>query len=60
MPAFTNLAAPAEATLDTVSSLAATNFFAVAAPTPGIAVNLLTFEPFVVELMVSPNTGEKK
>ena len=35
IPALTSFAAPAPATLDTVSNLASTNFAAVAAPTPG-------------------------
>ena len=57
MPAFTSLAAPAAATFDTVSNLASTSFFAVAAPTPGIAVNLLALEPLVPVAMVSPCLG---
>ena len=60
IPAFTNLAAPAVATLETVSNFASINFFAVAAPTPGIAVNLLAFDSFAPEPMVSPNTAEDK
>ena len=60
IPAFTNLAAPAVATFDTVSNLASTNFFAVAAPTPGIAVNLLAFDSFALEPMVSPDMADDK
>jgi hypothetical protein len=60
IPAFTNLAAPAAATFETVSNFASTNFFAVAAPTPGIAVNLLAFESFPLELMVSPSSPDEK
>ena len=60
IPAFTNLAAPAVATFETVSNFASTNFFAVAAPTPGIAVNLLAFDSFAPEPMVSPNTADDK
>jgi hypothetical protein len=60
IPAFTNLAAPAAATFETVSNFASTNFFAVAAPTPGIAVNLLAFESFPLEPMVSPSSPDEK
>jgi hypothetical protein len=60
IPAFTNLAAPAVATFETVSNLASTNFFAVAAPTPGIAVNLLAFDSFALEPMVSPDVADDK
>ena len=59
-PALTNFAAPAVATLETVSNFALTNFFAVAAPTPGIAVSLDAFESFLPEAMVSPNTAEEQ
>ena len=60
IPAFTSLAAPAVATFETVSNFASTNFFAVAAPTPGIAVNLLAFDSFALEPMVSPNLPDDK
>ena len=59
-PALTNFAVPAVATLETVSNFALTNFFAVAAPTPGIAVSLDAFESFLPEAMVSPNTAEEQ
>ena len=59
-PALTNFAAPAVATLETVSNFALTSFFAVAAPTPGIAVSLDAFESFLPEAMVSPNTAEEQ
>ena len=46
-PAFWSFLEPAEATLETVSIFALTNFFAVAAPIPGSAVNASIFElPF--------------
>lgn len=54
-PALTNLAVPADATLDTVSIFALASFFAVAAPTPGINVNFDVFESFAPELTVSPS-----
>jgi len=60
IPAFTSLAAPAVATFETVSNFASTNFFAVAAPTPGIAVNLLAFDSFAPEPMVSPSPADDK
>ena len=60
IPALTNLAAPAVATFDTVSNLAATNFFAVAAPTPGIAVNFDAFVCFLPEAMVSPRQAQEQ
>ncbi len=60
IPAFTNLVAPAAATFDTVSNFASTNFLAVAAPTPGIAVNLLVFDCFALEAMVSPSMADDK
>ena len=59
-PALTNFAAPAVATLDTVSNFALTNFFAVAAPTPGIAVSLDAFDSFLPEAMVSPSIAEEQ
>jgi len=59
IPALTSFEAPADATLDTVSSLASTNFAAVAAPTPGNAVNFLIFEALVCEAILSPITSMK-
>ena len=53
IPALISFVAPAEATLDTVSSLASTNFLAVAAPTPGSAVNFSILEAFVCEAILS-------
>ena len=48
-PASWSFLEPAEATLETVSIFADTNFFAVAAPSPGSAVNFSIFEsPFAV------------
>ena len=58
-PALINLVAPAEATFDTVSNLASTNFLAVAAPTPGSAVNFSILEAFVCEAILSPVTCKK-
>jgi hypothetical protein len=46
-PAFWSFLEPAEATLETVSIFALTNFFALIAPIPGSAVNASIFElPF--------------
>jgi len=59
-PALTNLAVPAAATLDTVSNFALANFFAVAAPTPGIDVNFDALESFLPEPMVSPVTPDEQ
>jgi len=59
IPALTSLEAPAAATLDTESSLASTSFFAVAAPTPGNAVNFLILEALVCEAILSPITAMK-
>jgi len=53
IPALISFVAPAEATLDTVSNLASTNFLAVAAPTPGSAVNFSILEAFVCEAILS-------
>jgi hypothetical protein len=58
-PALISLVAPAEATFDTVSNLASTNFLAVAAPTPGSAVNFSILEAFVCEAILSPVTCKK-
>jgi hypothetical protein len=58
-PALINLVAPAEATFDTVSNLASTNFLAVAAPTPGSAVKFLILEAFVCEAILSPVTRKE-
>ncbi len=60
IPAFTNLVAPAAATFDTVSNFASSSFLAVAAPTPGIAVNLLVLDCFGLEPMVSPSLADDK
>ncbi len=59
IPALTSLEAPAAATLDTESSLASTSFFAVAAPTPGNAVNFSILEALVCEAILSPITAMK-
>jgi hypothetical protein len=59
IPALINLEAPAEATLDTVSNLASTSFFAVAAPTPGNAVNFSILDALVCEAILSPITSMK-
>ncbi len=59
IPTLINLEAPAEATFDTESNFASTNFLAVAAPTPGSAVNFSILEAFVCEAIVSPNTCKK-
>ena len=52
-PASWSFFAPAPATLLTESNLAATSFFAVAAPTPGSAVNTSIFEEPFLAAMVS-------
>tara|TARA_Y100000768_G_scaffold139755_2_gene104113 strand:+ start:3492 stop:4025 length:534 start_codon:yes stop_codon:yes gene_type:complete len=59
IPALISLEAPAEATFDTVSSLASTSFFAVAAPTPGNAVNFSILDALVCEAILSPITSMK-
>ena len=59
IPILISLVVPAEATFDTVSSLASTNFLAVAAPTPGSAVNFSILEAFVCEAIMSPVTCKK-
>ena len=58
-PILISLVVPAEATFDTVSSLASTNFLAVAAPTPGNAVNFSILEALVCEAIMSPVTCKK-
>ena len=58
-PILISLVVPAEATFDTVSSLASTNFLAVAAPTPGSAVNFSILEALVCEAIMSPVTCKK-
>jgi len=59
IPILISLVVPAEATFDTVSSLASTNFLAVAAPTPGSAVNFSILEALVCEAIMSPVTCKK-
>ena len=59
IPILISLVVPAEATFDTVSSLASTNFLAVAAPTPGNAVNFSILEALVCEAIMSPVTCKK-
>ena len=59
IPILISLVGPAEATFDTVSSLASTNFLAVAAPTPGSAVNFSILEALVCEAIMSPVTCKK-
>ena len=53
-PASCSFFAPAPATLLTESNFAATNFFAVAAPIPGSAVNASILEELFLAAIVSP------
>jgi len=59
-PASWSFLEPAEATFETVSIFADTNFFAVAAPIPGNAVNVSIFEsPFPVMGSPTPPCGAR-